>query len=62
MTQAFIRQVRAHEGEVVEIGWQLNDGTSFYQRLTIPPKATRDAVHEKRAAVRAVDRLEPETI
>lgn len=39
----FIRQVRAYEGETVEIAWRTKDGSTFYQRLTIPPKATRAA-------------------
>lgn len=46
----FVRQVRAHEGEIVEIRWTCADGTMFYQRLTIPPKATRDAGRDREGA------------
>lgn len=40
----FIRQVRAFEGETVEIAWTCRDDSKFYQRLTIPPTATREAM------------------
>lgn len=39
----FIRVVRAYEGETVEIQWRLEGGAIYVQRVTIPPKATRDA-------------------
>lgn len=35
----FIRTLRAHEGETVEIAWACTDGTVFVQKLGIPPKA-----------------------
>lgn len=37
----FVRQLTAHEGETVEIKWRLADGNVYYQRVTVPPKATR---------------------
>lgn len=46
----FIRQVRAHEGETVEIKWLCRDGSAFYQRLTIAPPAVRDALAGERNA------------
>lgn len=46
MMASFIRQVRAFEGEVVEIAWQCQDGAVFHQRVTVPPKATREAKRE----------------
>jgi hypothetical protein len=39
----FVRTVRAFEGETVEIRWRCADGTDVYQRVTVPPRATRDA-------------------
>jgi len=39
----FIRVVRAHEEETVEIAWTCADGSRYVQRITIPPKATREA-------------------
>ncbi len=39
----FVRTVRAHEGETVEIQWTCDDGIGFVQRIAIPPKATREA-------------------
>lgn len=54
----FIRQLRAYEGETVEIAWTCQDGSVFHQRVTIPPKATRDTVAGERNAVgQIVDRL-----
>jgi hypothetical protein len=39
----FIRVVRAHEEETVEIAWTCADGSRYVQRITIPPRATREA-------------------
>ncbi len=44
---AYIRPVRAYEGETVEVRWTCVDGTTCYTRHTIPPKATREAVDQK---------------
>lgn len=38
-----VKPVRALEGEQVEIIWTCADGTTYYQRVAIPPKATREA-------------------
>lgn len=43
---AFIRAVRVYEDETVELQWRCLDGTVFIQRITIPPKATREAQHQ----------------
>lgn len=43
-----IRQVRAYEGEVVEIAWHCDDGSVFHQRLTVPSKPTREARTDER--------------
>ena len=37
-----VRRLDAIEGETVEIRWWLRDGGEFHQRVTIPPKATRE--------------------
>lgn len=42
MTQ-YIRVVRAHESETVEIQWTLGDRSVYTQRFTVPPKAVREA-------------------
>lgn len=39
----FIRALRAHEEDTIEITWRLVDGGLFVQVITIPPKADRDA-------------------
>jgi len=44
----FIRVVRAHEDETVEIQWTCLDTSRYVQRLTIPPKATREAQTQPR--------------
>ncbi len=38
-----IRPVYAFETETVLIKWTLKDGTVFEQKVTVPPKATREA-------------------
>ncbi len=38
----FVRTLRAHEGETVEIQWRRADGSLFIDRHTIPPRATRE--------------------
>lgn len=38
----FTRSLRAYEGETVEIRWRCADGAECVQRVTIPPKATRE--------------------
>lgn len=49
---AGIRVISVYEGDTVEIQWTLRDGgiraldappAIYYQRVTIPPKATREA-------------------
>jgi hypothetical protein len=35
--------IHAREGETVEIHWHTHDGKVHYQRVTCPPRATRDA-------------------
>ena len=45
----FIRTVRAHEGEIVEIAWTCKDGSVFHQRVTVPPSTTREALTADRA-------------
>lgn len=39
-----VQPVAAYEDHVVEIRWTLKAGGYFYQRVTIPPKATREAI------------------
>lgn len=36
-----VRQVRAFEGEIVEIRWSCKDGSTHYERYRIPPIAVR---------------------
>lgn len=43
---AYVRTVRAHEGETVEIQWRCHDGTAYITRYTLPPKPVRDAKAE----------------
>lgn len=43
MSQKRIFPVKVNESCTVEIGWILNDGGIFYQRIDIPPKSTREA-------------------
>ncbi len=38
-----VKPIRALAGEVVEIIWTCDDGSTFYQRVTIPPKSHREA-------------------
>lgn len=38
-----VRAIRCFEGDTVEIQWKLKTGETYYQRVTVPPKATRDA-------------------
>ena len=47
--------VHAREGETVEIHWHTTDGTVHYQRVTCPPRATRDAARTARPDVREED-------
>ena len=49
----FVRQVRAHESEIVEIAWTLKDGSVFHQRVTLPPKTVRES---RNAAGQVTDR------
>jgi len=37
-----IRHVEALEGEEVDIKWTLKEGGLYWQRVQIPPKATRE--------------------
>lgn len=54
-----VRQIQAHEHEIIEIKWTLaDDPQPYYQRITIPPKPVREAVTEDRnAAGQVIDRL-----
>jgi hypothetical protein len=38
-----VKPIRAIEGEVVEIVWTCADGTTFHQRVSVPPKSVREA-------------------
>lgn len=55
----YLRQLPAIEGETVEIRWSCHDGTLFFQRLTIPPKSSRDAIAaaDRNAAGQVTERL-----
>jgi len=55
MTHKKIVQFKVHEDETVEIKWLLKDNTVFYQRIGIPPKATREARHDEQISVRRED-------
>jgi hypothetical protein len=35
--------IHAREGETIEIHWHTKDGTVHHQRVTCPPRATREA-------------------
>jgi hypothetical protein len=39
----YVRTVRAHEGETVEIQWRCHDGSVHIERYTVPPKTVREA-------------------
>ncbi len=39
----YVRTVRAHEGETVEIQWRCHDGSIHIERYTVPPKTVRAA-------------------
>lgn len=48
--------VHANEHSLVEVRWHCRDGSIYYQRVSIPPKATREAhgvtvAAEEKAAV-----------
>lgn len=51
----FVRVVRAHEGETVEIQWRLQDNTMFCQRVSLPPKATPEARQLSEQLVRELE-------
>jgi hypothetical protein len=40
---AIVVPVHADSRSLVEIRWHLDDGAIYYQRVAIPPKATREA-------------------
>lgn len=39
----FVRQVKSFEGDTLEVIWHMADGTTFTQRVEIPPRPTREA-------------------
>lgn len=43
MPNKVIRRLNVFESEIAELAWKLEDGSVFYQRMTIPPKLVREA-------------------
>jgi hypothetical protein len=39
--------MRVHENKTLVIQWILKDGSVYYKKYTVPPKATREYKEEK---------------
>jgi len=39
--------VRIHESKMLTVQWILKDGTVYYKKYTVPPKAVREYKEEK---------------